>query len=560
MIKRLIFISIFVSLLIPNNNFLMALGSPTINDIEPLDNVIPGYTRIKISGIDFGTASESWTTKSSITISDIDIPKAYWTDKIISFTAPEELAKTYKSGQKNSNQVFVSININGNILRSLPIILAYESVNPPYNDQYLYKQHYLYSIKAFDGWNMKDSGNNVIVAIIDDGIYVNHPDLRQNIWTNNREIIGNNKDDDNNGYVDDYYGWDFVSNTREMTTYGDHGTMVAGIIGAIKNNNIGIIGIASGVKLMPVIACNSKGCNTDAVTKAIKYAVDNGANIINLSLGTTGVTTYTDAYNDAIKYAYNKNVLIVASAGNGDTQGQIGQNLIQIPVSPVCNDNDNNMVLGVSGVDSEGVYLNWANYGKCVDVVAPASDIFSTSIPDSSDSFYSTKSGTSFSAPIVSGLAALIKSKYPTIKNFEIINLIKENAENKKEYNNSLGNGLININKTLKATFTPSSNIITNNITSIVSTTTDTKIKNNLSQSTTTQTSNNRIENISTSSNIQLKNNNLTQPTSTKNIEINDQISNDIKTQNNKPLYIIIILLTSIIILMTLFYIAKIKK
>ncbi len=145
---------------------------------------------------------------------------------------------------------------------------------------------------------------------------MNHPDLRDDIWTNQKEIGGNGKDDDNNGYIDDTYGWNFISDTKDMTPTGSHGTMVAGIIGAVKNNSTGISGIASGVKLMSLIAYDSSGgCQVDAVTKAIKYAADNGANIINLSLGTSGATNYTDKYNDVICYAYNKGVVVVASAG-----------------------------------------------------------------------------------------------------------------------------------------------------------------------------------------------------------------------------------------------------
>lgn len=434
--------------------------TPVVTDIENQSDVIPGVTKIILVGSGFGTTEQSWSgtyAHSDIKIGGIEITKAWWSDNRISFTAPEGLAKSYQSGSSNSNQVLIELSVNGYTnFQQLSALLKYEAANPPYNDPFLYKQSYLYSINAFNGWNLQRYGDDVIVAVIDDGVYINHPDLRDSIWNNKKEIIGNKIDDDKNGYTDDIYGWDFVSNTPEMTTYGSHGTRVAGIIAANRNNNVGISGIASGAKTMPLIACDTKGCSTDAVSKAIIYATDNGANIINLSLATQGVTTYTDKFDAAIKYAFLKGVVIVAAAGNGDTQGQLGQSLDQIPVSPACNDNQANMVLGVSGVDSFGNYLSWANYGKCVDVVAPALNIFSTSIPDSSGYFYNTEDGTSFSAPIVASLAALMKAKYPLMSNVEIIDRIIENSSDKKDYNHALGGGLIDMYQSLNQSYTPS--------------------------------------------------------------------------------------------------------
>lgn len=419
---------------------------PRVLDINPSGGVIPGFTQICIKGENFGTAAQSWTTKSSISVGGIDVPKAKWTDTLICFTAPDGLTT-------GSRMVYISLNINGYTgFQPLGVITTGDTTT----DTLTNKQYYLHNVNAFNGWQVQPDGNGVIVAVIDQGIYINHPDLRQNIWTNSKEVVGNSKDDDKNGYVDDIYGWDFISNVAEMTTRGSHGTMVAGIIGAVKNNSVGIAGIADGVKLMSLIACSDKGCPTDAVVKAIRYAADNGANIINLSLGSTGTTTYTDKYNDAIKYAYNKGVVIVASAGNGDIQGQVGQSTDQIPVSPVCNDNGANMVLGVSGTDTADNYINWANWGSCVDVVAPALSITSTSAPDfSNGSFYDTEDGTSFSAPIVAGLAALLKAKYPTISNTDIIAMIKRNAVQKTGYNGALGSGEIDIGKTLQDKYVP---------------------------------------------------------------------------------------------------------
>ncbi|MDO8592336.1 MAG: S8 family serine peptidase [bacterium] len=271
--------------------------------------------------------------------------------------------------------------------------------------------------------NVQSQGSGIIVAVIDEGVWISHPDLSQNIWVNPGEISNNKTDDDHNGYIDDYYGWNFLDNNNDMETKGSHGTSVAGIIAAIDNSQ-GIVGVASGAKIMPLIACNNSGCNQDAVINAIKYATDHGANVINLSLGTHGYLGYKDDYNNVINYAYNHNVVIVASAGNGDVESASsrGQNLDIMPASPVSNDVNNiNMVLGVGALNAP-----WSNYGSAVDVVAPGIHIISTVVPIYDDGYYyGFVDGTSFSAPFVSGAVALYKALYPQKKNWEIIDKFK---------------------------------------------------------------------------------------------------------------------------------------
>ncbi len=176
---------------------------------------------------------------------------------------------------------------------------------------------------------------------------------------------------------------------------------------------------------MPLIVCGNKGCPADAVIKAIHYAVDNGASIINMSFGSYGTTDYTTQYNDAVQYAFQHGVLIIAAAGNGDLEGNTGQNLNVIPQSPVCNDNGENMVLGVGSVTNDAYITDWSNYGLCVDIYAPGEGVLSTSVPNLDNGLlYSAEDGTSFSAPIVTGIAALIKQKYPSINPREITELI----------------------------------------------------------------------------------------------------------------------------------------
>ncbi len=279
----------------------------------------------------------------------------------------------------------------------------------------LRNQWYLESI-GLKGGKVIEQKKQVVVAVVDDGVYIGHPDIQNNIWLNQDEIEGNYKDDDNNGFVDDRWGWDFVLNSHDMTVAGTHGTMVSGIIANVNPQ----------VKIMPVIVNDYSG-NTDmnTISKAIHYSVDNGADIINLSLGGF-LYHYRADFVEAITYAYNKNVLVVASAGNGDQESGIGRNLDIVKISPVCNDGEDNMVIGVGSYGKNLSRTSWSNYGSYVDVYAPGEDIKSLSVPAYNESrlFYTTESGTSFSAPIVSGVASLIKAKFPSISNTALRNRI----------------------------------------------------------------------------------------------------------------------------------------
>lgn len=326
-----------------------------------------------------------------------------------------------------------------------------EILQPTAQDDLSAYQQYLQQAKIDQAWNYSHGSSEVVVAVIDDGVYTGHPDLDSNMWINFNEIEGNGKDDDNNGYIDDRWGWDFVSNSKNMTTLGTHGTMVAGIIGSESNNNTGITGINWNIKLMPIITCDNNGCNDEAIKKGIRYAVDNGADIINLSLGGE-VFNYADDYNEVIEYAFDRNVLVVIAAGNGDLEGGIGRNLDITKVSPVCNDSNQNMVLGVGAVDANNQLTSWSNYGVCADIYAPGEDIVSTAVPAYStlSGFYDSADGTSFSTPIISGIAALIKAKYPTIKN----TAIRDRIINNSDYQNGLK--IVNAYKAISQSFSDS--------------------------------------------------------------------------------------------------------
>lgn len=285
-----------------------------------------------------------------------------------------------------------------------------------------------------------DAGKGVLVAVIDGGVWQNHPDIDGNIWTNFSETRNNAIDDDANGYIDDYYGWNFIDDNYDGTANDSHGTAIASIIAA-EINGEGIAGIAPATQIMALTACNADGCPWEKVLEAIHYAVDNGADIINLSLGSGGYYGYDSEVNEAVSYAYDHDVIVVASAGNGDVEsaGTIGQNLTRVPASPVCNDVDGyDTVVGVGATNAD-----WSNYGDCVDITAPGEYIAAAEVPEYEEGYYYSDgfTGTSFSAPMVSAALAAVKSKNPTLKNYEIIDRVISTATD----------GVLNISAALAA-------------------------------------------------------------------------------------------------------------
>ncbi len=358
---------------------------------------------------------------------------------------------------KKANLVLITLLIFG----MFPFAVRAEVVST--NDLFYKDQYYLTSIHAQEAWTLQSNASAVVVAVIDDGVYSKSSDIGAQIWTNQKEIFGNNIDDDKNGFVDDTQGWDFISNDPFTSQVrGSHGTRVAGILSAMPNNGMGIAGVARNLQIMPLIVCDSRsGCDIELIPKAIKYAVDNGANVINMSIG----GTYSDTYNDLVKYAYDKGVVLVVAAGNQDNDTGVGQNLSTHPLSPVCNDNGKDMVLGVSAVGKDHNMIDWAATGFCVDVVAPGEDIMSSVVAPLNGVEYAKESGTSFATPMVSAAAALLKAKYPAMTNRQIIDTLKQTADHNPLYKDLLGNGLIDIYKALsQPVLADSKNVNANNV------------------------------------------------------------------------------------------------
>lgn len=270
---------------------------------------------------------------------------------------------------------------------------------------------------AREAYAAKSEKNQVVVAVIDTGIQLNHEDLSGAIWVNEDEIPGDAVDNDKNGFVDDVNGWNFYSGNSHLYTgtEDNHGTHSAGTIAAEKNGK-GITGICDPayVKIMPVkVLGTEEGIGTpENVAKAIRYAEANGASICNLSFGTV---KFNQELYDTMK---NSNMLFVVAAGNGDKSGT-GMNIDENPIYPASFDLDN--IISVASMRLDGNLDPSSNYGeKNVDLAAPGKYILSTI----SGNQYAYMSGTSMAAPMVSGTAAMIKSAYPGLETGKIREII----------------------------------------------------------------------------------------------------------------------------------------
>jgi hypothetical protein len=302
------------------------------------------------------------------------------------------------------------------------------------NDSLYSKQWYHKKIKAIESWQYFIPVKKIVLAIIDTGIDYNHPDLMNSIWINSAEDLNsnnvldsldiNNIDDDKNGYKDDVFGWDFTDAPRfpDGGDYLDpdnnpmdefqngHGTQIAGIVAAEVNNTIGIAGITPQIQVMNLRAGTASGyLEEDDVAKAIVYAIDNGAKVINMSFGDIVVSKFLK---DVVRYAHSKNVVLIASSGNN------GTNELHYPSGFA-------ETISVGATDSLDTIAGFSNWGQTLDLAAPGQNIISCKIGGG----YNYSNGTSFSAPMVSAASAFILSNYPHFSNEQVRNILKSSSD-----------------------------------------------------------------------------------------------------------------------------------
>jgi subtilisin family serine protease len=292
-------------------------------------------------------------------------------------------------------------------------------------------------IDAPEAWDMQTE-SDVLIAVLDSGVDYNHPELNQSIWRNFSEIPGNNIDDDANGYVDDFIGFNFTNNTSNAMDDLGHGSHVAGIIGATGNNNYGVAGVNWRANIMPLKILNSVGVGyTSNAIKAMAYAVSNGAKVVNASWGTD---QYNQAMADAIATLNNNGVLFVTAAGN------FSRDIDTTPYYPASYEHENIIAVSASGRSDISTWFD--NRGtNSVDLAAPGYFIFSTvpvyvaPIPNPGGSTmpgfcalctptgFNYASGTSMAAAHVTGAAALIWAIDPKLTVAEMKYQILNNVD-----------------------------------------------------------------------------------------------------------------------------------
>jgi len=283
----------------------------------------------------------------------------------------------------------------------------------------------LNSVRAPEAWNAGYTGEGVVVAIIDSGVQTDHPDLSSNIWVNADEIAGDGIDNDGNGYIDDHLGWDFVDNNANPYDGNGHGTHVAGIVGA-QQNDIGSTGIAWSADVMAVRVLDDEGAGTTFdVAEGIRYAVDNGAHIVNLSLG--GV--FSSSIQSAIAYAAENDVFVVAASGNTGASE---------PGYPGLHSESYTNIISVGAYNSNHQIASFSNrvgVTAAIQVDAPGVTIYSSL----TTSRYGYQSGTSMASPAVAGVAALILSANPDLTAAQLRRALTEGAVNEISGSDSIG-------------------------------------------------------------------------------------------------------------------------
>jgi len=296
------------------------------------------------------------------------------------------------------------------------------------NDKYWYYQYYMQWISIFDAWDkIPTKKNEVVIAVIDDWINLNHPDFKNKVWVNKKETPWDWIDNDKNWYIDDYNWRDFVNKTNNTKPSWSHGTMVAWVIASETDNVIWIAWIVPSVKIMSLNVFSNWKAWSNNIVDAINYAIDNWAIIINLSLWWEQFT-YSNYYDSVLKRAYDKWIIVIVAAWNGDVLSQDAWvNTTINKISPLCNESNNNnkIVIWVWALTKDWNQARWSNYWSCVDFYMYWENIYSTAVNPTWEP-YMWANGTSLSAPIVAWIVGLWYNAYWKIKPDIVYNNLKK--------------------------------------------------------------------------------------------------------------------------------------
>ena len=308
------------------------------------------------------------------------------------------------------------------------------------NDQFYGVLWGMQDINAESAWDTRTDSSSIIVGVIDSGVEYDHPDLINNVWTNSGEVAGNGIDDDGNGYIDDFYGYDFDNDDADPRDDNGHGTHVAGTIGASGNNSIGVTGVGWNASIMALKVIGN-GSNAD-VARAIDYATDNGAKITNNSYGYAGNNVSgSQTISNAVGRAKDAGVLYIVAAGNSRSTTPASNMDGSFNSWPAELSKVHDNVITVAATDSDGSFASYSHWGtESVQIAAPGTRIGSTYL----NGGYVYSSGTSMAAPHVAGAAALLWAERPELSYLEIKDAMLDTA--RPEHLNLVGRGTLDLN------------------------------------------------------------------------------------------------------------------
>ena len=315
-------------------------------------------------------------------------------------------------------------------------------------------QTYLSIIHAFEAWEFEKGDSTVVIGVLDTGVDLDHEDLTDNIYYNQNDPI-NGIDDDADGYVDNYHGWDFANNDNDPTADLDqHGTSVAGISSARTNNATGIAGVGFKCKFLPIKIFNTENNIFNNGYEAILYAADQGCKVVNLSWGS--VNSFSNFAQDIINYAVlDMDVVVVAAAGNTNAD---------LHFYPASYEN----VLSVGASNNNDQKAGFATYSHFIDVMAPGAGEYTTK----NGNGYGSSTGSSFASPMVAGIAALVRSKFPGLNARQVMEKIRMTTDDiysiseNMVYFEQLGSGRVNAQKAIAPSNKPAirmTNLVYNN-------------------------------------------------------------------------------------------------